>query len=147
MSTETLHLHDLSHTFELGRQLGAAARGGEFFALCGPLGAGKTALTKGIAAGLETAPDDPIVSPTFVLAREYAGRLRLFHLDAYRLGSAAELAGLGFADMIDDPSAVVVVEWADRVRESVPPHACWIELAYADGDGRRATIRPPAQAG
>lgn len=131
-------------TFALGEALGRGARGGEVFALTGPLGAGKTQFTKGLAEGLQVPPDEPVVSPTFVLVREYAGRRRLYHLDAYRLGSAEDLLALGFEEMVADGNAVVVVEWADRVAAAIPPGAVWIAFEYA-GDGRRVTLGAPPE--
>jgi len=127
-------------TFELGRALGGTLRGGDFVALIGALGAGKTQLVKGIAAGLEVADDEPVVSPTFVLVREYAGRLKLYHIDAYRLGSAEDLWALGVEEMMSDSPAVVVLEWADRAPEIVPSRACRIDLEHAGPTHRRISV-------
>jgi len=127
-------------TLRLGAALGRVLRGGDLIALSGPLGAGKTHLVKGIAAGLGVAADEPVVSPTFVLAREYVGRLRLYHLDAYRLSGADELVDLGFEEMLADPVGVVAVEWADRVPEALPPPAWRIELVHVDETTRRLRV-------
>jgi tRNA threonylcarbamoyladenosine biosynthesis protein TsaE len=116
-------------------------RSGDFLALQGPLGAGKTHLLKSVAAGLGVPADEPVVSPTFVLIREYAGRLKLYHIDAYRLSGAAGLLSLGLDELIVEPGAVVAVEWADRVAEAVPPHACWIELAHSGRVVRDIRVR------
>ncbi|WP_375401312.1 tRNA (adenosine(37)-N6)-threonylcarbamoyltransferase complex ATPase subunit type 1 TsaE [uncultured Amnibacterium sp.] len=93
---------------ELGRAIGARLRAGDLLVLDGPLGAGKTTLTRGIGAGLGVRA--PITSPTFVLARTHpsvTGGPPLVHVDAYRLGSPAELDDLD----LDFPGSVVVVEW------------------------------------
>ena len=93
---------------ELGRQLGRALTAGDLVVLTGPLGAGKTTLTRGIAEGLGVR--GPVQSPTFVIARTHpslSGGAPLVHVDAYRLGSAAELDDLG----LDVDRSVTVVEW------------------------------------
>lgn len=114
-------------TIEVGRRLGAVLRAGDVIGLVGRLGAGKTMLTKGIAVGLGVASERSINSPTFVLVNEYAGRIPIFHLDAYRLPNADGLLSLGFEEMCGR-RGVVIVEWADRVTEAMPTNALWIEL-------------------
>ncbi len=128
-------------TFDLGRILGEILVSGDFLALAGPLGSGKTQFIKGVGAGLGVPHSEPVVSPTFVLVREYAGRLKLYHIDAYRLSGAAELLALGLEEMIAEPGAVVAVEWADRVERAVPDHACRIDLEHAGPDTRHVRIR------
>lgn len=128
-------------TISLGETLGRLLRGGDFVALTGPLGAGKTQLVKGIAAGLEVGADEPVVSPTFVLVREYVGRLTLYHIDAYRLNHTEELLQLGLDEMVAQPDAVVALEWADRAPGAVPEHACRIELQHVRLDRRLVQIR------
>jgi len=126
-----------------GAALARHARGGELLALCGPLGAGKTRLVRGLARGLDVPPDEPVVSPTFVLMREYDGRLHLYHLDAYRLAGADELAALGLDELVADAAAMVVIEWAERVAEALPPAATWLELEHAGAVERRISGRGP----
>jgi thiamine-monophosphate kinase len=128
-------------TFALGQALGHVLRGGDFIALSGPLGAGKTHLVKGIAAGLGVLDDEPVVSPTFVLIREYRGRLKLYHIDAYRLHGPAELLSLGLDEIIAEPDAVTALEWADRVADAIPAGACWIDLEHLGRRVRRVCVR------
>ena len=105
----------VTQTVAIGESLGRVLQGGEIIALIGDLGTGKTHLIKGIALGLETGQTETVTSPTFTLINEYEGRLALYHIDAYRLTGAKQLENLGF-DEICSGKAVVVVEWADRVR-------------------------------
>ncbi len=117
-------------TQRIGATFGAAATPGTTYALIGSLGAGKTQFVKGLAVGLGVSTDEPVVSPTFVLVREYMGRLRLFHLDAYRVGDIEELWMLGWEDMRRDPQAVVAVEWADRCDALLPTEALFFSFAH-----------------
>lgn len=114
-------------TFALGEAIGRRLIGGLTIGLAGPLGAGKTQLVKGIAVG--NAVDDvrKVTSPTFTLVHEYAGRLTLCHVDAYRLSGACELEALGFEEF-SRPDSAVVIEWADRVRSALPQDTLWIDL-------------------
>lgn len=119
----------------LGRRLGAMLRAGDLVVLTGPLGAGKTTLTRGIGDGLGVR--GPVTSPTFVLARTHpslVGGPPLVHVDAYRLGSAAELDDLD----LDHAGSVVVVEWGrgllDGVADSVLDVVIERPTGAADGD-------------
>ncbi|WP_133540826.1 tRNA (adenosine(37)-N6)-threonylcarbamoyltransferase complex ATPase subunit type 1 TsaE [Microbacterium sp. BK668] len=110
---------------ELGERIGRMLRPGDLVVLTGPLGAGKTTLTRGIAAGLGVR--GPVQSPTFVIARTHpslVGGAPLVHVDAYRLGSAAELDDLD----IDFDSSVVVVEWGRGLVDAVSDSWWDIEL-------------------
>ena len=106
-----------AETIELGRRIGLGLKGGEVIGLCGALGSGKTHLIKGIAAGAGAEDMGQVNSPTFVIVNEYVGRLEIYHIDAYRLGSIVEFEMLGFDDFCH-PGSVVLIEWADKV-ESV----------------------------
>jgi tRNA threonylcarbamoyladenosine biosynthesis protein TsaE len=117
-------------TRALGRALGSAAVPGSLLALRGPLGAGKTQLAKGVAEGL----DVPTVvnSPTFVLMNEHVGRLRLYHVDAYRLSDPEEALAAG---LLDDREleGVTVIEWADRLEGWLPLDRLEIDLEPGSG--------------
>ncbi len=95
--------------------------------LIGPLGAGKTELVKGMAAG-NAGSGSVVASPTFTLVHEYAGRLHLYHVDVYRLGDSPDLVALGFEEWLN-PEAVVVIEWADRVSPIIGEAALWVRLS------------------
>ena len=116
-------------------------RGGEVFALCGPLGSGKTHLIKGIAAGVGADDDKNVNSPTFVLVNEYQGRLDIYHIDAYRLNSISEFEMLGFDDFCY-PGSVVLIEWADKVEFALQAlDTIRIELEHADQTQRTIHIK------
>ena len=137
--------HAPAETVALGAAIGRLVESGDVVALCGPLGAGKTQFVKGLAAGLEVPADEPVVSPTFVLVREYLGRLRLFHLDAYRLGSAAELSDLGLGEMATAPDSVLAVEWADRFVGVLPARTVRIWFDHVDPQTRSLQLEVPPE--
>ena len=122
-------------TLVLGKRRGSLLAAGDVVALSGPLGSGKTYLTKGIALGLGLTDSRAVRSPTFILISEYPGRLRLYHVDAYRLEGAAELESLG-SDEFMSSGGVTVVEWAERVEAALPPEHLWVECRHA-GESRR----------
>lgn len=132
-------LADADATEALGRRLGGLLRPGSIVALIGPLGAGKTTLVRGIAAGL--GHDDPgrVSSPTFTLIHEYAARLPIVHFDAYRLKRPAEFADLGAAELLAGGN-VCLIEWADRVQHLLPRDRLEIRLDHAEGGGRAVAI-------
>lgn len=138
-----VRLADEAETERLGRALASIVSPDTVIALVGPLGAGKTRLTRAIAEALGVDPL-AISSPTFVLHHEYEGRLTVHHFDAYRLRDPAEFEALGVADLFDD-GGVCLVEWADRVAGLLPADAWWIalELDPADPGARRANLRLP----
>ena len=105
-------------TYALGLEMGRKAMAGEVYALIGDLGVGKTAFTKGFAAGLEV--EDYVSSPTFTIVQEYeGGRLPLYHFDVYRIGDAEEMDEIGFSDYVYS-DGVSLIEWADRIKDILP---------------------------
>lgn len=136
-------LESPTHTRAFGGTLAQVLRPGDLLALCGALGAGKTQFVKGLAAGLGVPDDEPVVSPTFVLVREYVGRRKLYHVDAYRLSDPQELLALGLEEMLDDPAGIVALEWADRVPRALPAYRWWIELAHAGESTRELELQAP----
>jgi tRNA threonylcarbamoyladenosine biosynthesis protein TsaE len=127
-------------TRALGRALGERLGPGDFVALVGDLGSGKTCLAQGILAGLGVA--DPGGSPTFIILQEYAGRLPVYHFDLYRLADPAlELAGLGYEEYFYG-DGVALVEWADRAAGLWPHQRLEVYLAHGSGPTeRRITLR------
>jgi len=112
-------------TQRIGRALGRAAQRGTCLALIGPLGAGKTQLAKGVARGLSVR--SVVNSPTFIIVNEHAGRLPLFHVDAYRLTDADEGRAAGVFDE-RQADGVTVIEWADRLDGWLPADHLRIEI-------------------
>lgn len=109
--------HSPEETEALGERWGRDAQRGLVIALSGDLGAGKTQLVKGLARGLGVT--SRVHSPTFTLVNEYAGgRLRLFHLDLYRLETRAQILSAGLEEYWQ-PDGVAVIEWAERVKEEL----------------------------
>jgi tRNA threonylcarbamoyladenosine biosynthesis protein TsaE len=127
-------------TKALGQSLAEVLQAGDLVVLVGPLGAGKTALTQGIGAGLGVR--EPVTSPTFVIARVHrGGRLPLVHVDAYRLG----MGGGSIADELDDldldtdlTAAVVAVEWGEGVAERLADRHVLVRLDRRPDDVRVA---------
>jgi len=116
---------------------------GTVVALVGELGAGKTSFVQGLAEGLGVEDLGQVLSPTYSLSHEYNCRGgRLVHMDFYRLTDADQAHGLGLEDAMADPSAIVAVEWADHLRELIPPKAIWVHLIWVDSDHRRIEVSP-----
>ena len=134
---------DAEMTHALGRTLASELESGDVIVLSGDLGTGKTVFAQGVAAGLGVT--ERVVSPTFAIAREYAGRLPLHHLDVYRLDHMQEAIDLGLEELFDD--AVTLIEWGEGVRDLLPADRLELELALDPADVaaenlRRMTLTP-----
>src|SRR6204780_6014772 len=127
--------HSPAETESLGEKFGRAAQSGFVIALSGDLGAGKTQLVKGIARGLGISAR--VHSPTFTLANEYGGgRLKLFHLDLYRLETPEQILSAGIEDYLP-PDGVLVIEWAERLQPGTggrEPAAKWVSWVCGGGE-------------
>ena len=116
-------------TRSLASKLGAFLRPGDTLCLIGDLGAGKTTFTQGLALGLGLPPDEPVNSPTFMLVAEHpGGRVPLFHFDVYRLPDSSALYDLAFDEYLSG-EGVVVIEWADRITDALPPDR--LDIAFS----------------
>ena len=129
MNTISVETHSVEETVALGRVLGELLGPGDVVALVGPLGAGKTYFTKGIALGLGVDESSQVISPSFVLVREHAGRCVLRHVDAYRLHHPRELIELGSEELFDE-AGVTVMEWADRFPPGAVPTTLDVRLSH-----------------
>lgn len=135
MIATTLHTAEDAHAW--GMQLAQSLSAGDVVALCGTLGAGKTQITRGIVAGMNS--QAAVTSPTFTLVHEYLdGRLPVFHFDFYRMDSASEVLGIGWDEFLMEPG-VVIVEWADMFPELLPPHTRWFHIEPQTGGERVVT--------
>lgn len=110
--------------------------------LRGEVGAGKTTLVKGIAAALGAAGEEDVTSPTFTLVHEYVGpKVKLYHLDLYRLETEKELASLGVEEMSSEPDALVLVEWGERFESIAMRADAEIAMEHGEGDERAMMVR------
>ena len=126
--------HSPEETRAAGFDLAQSVESGAVLALHGDLGAGKTELVKGLAAGLGS--DDAVSSPTFTLVHEYqGGRLPLFHFDWYRLERVEELEGVGFYEYLDR-RGVTVIEWAVKFPSELPLETQHVYLSFLMDDAR-----------
>lgn len=131
-------------TLRIGRVLGAGLKGGDCVALTGELGAGKTCLTQGIANGLGVPEGYVVTSPTFTLINEYPGKgTALFHLDIYRLNGSEDLEEIGYREYLTK-EGVVVVEWAEKISDSIPEAALWVTFSYLDENVRKIEMSDTA---
>lgn len=125
----------------MAQSLGSRLRGGEVIVLVSDLGGGKTAFARGLARGMGST--DHVASPTFTITREYhAGDLTLHHFDFYRLQEAGVVAA-ELEEFIDDPQAVVVIEWGEIVADVLPDERLEIRIERTGDDSRRLTFLCP----
>jgi tRNA threonylcarbamoyladenosine biosynthesis protein TsaE len=138
------HTRSAAETIELGRALSSVLRPGDVVAFYGDLGAGKTTMIKGVAAGLGVS--DVVKSPSFVIVTEYAGRLPVYHVDLYRLSENSDFESIGLDSYLEG-DGVCLIEWAERAEKALPGKAIRVRMTV-EGAGRRIEItglRAPLQ--
>ncbi|MDR2247308.1 MAG: tRNA (adenosine(37)-N6)-threonylcarbamoyltransferase complex ATPase subunit type 1 TsaE [Treponema sp.] len=123
-----------------GEWLAESLKPGSVVALRGTLGAGKTCFTKGIARFLGI--EDEVTSPTYTIVSEYAGKIPLYHIDAYRLTGDDDFIAVGGEEIIGG-NGVSVIEWSERIPESIPPEAVIVKIEIFPEGQRKITIRVP----
>ena len=123
-------------TARIAAEFAAALKGGEFIAMYGDLGAGKTAFVQGLAKALGITRH--VTSPTFTIVNEYEGRLPLYHFDVYRIASPDEMYEIGYEDYIKS-DGVCVVEWAELIEELFPED--YIKLSIRKDDTKGPNYR------
>ena len=133
----TIETHSVSETEALGERLAKCLSSGSVVALYGDLGAGKTALVRGMARGLEI--EESVSSPTFTIVNEYPGHPALFHFDLYRLASAEELYAIGWEDYLDR-DGICVVEWSENAPEAFPEDTVRVYLDRLSETDRRIRV-------
>jgi len=127
-----------AETLALGRHLAALMAAGDIVLLAGRLGAGKTLLAAGIGEGLGV--EEPLTSPSFILARAHEGFIPVVHADVYRLGSSAEFEDLDLPEQARD--GVLLIEWGDVVAHGVPDDHLLVEIEITDESTRRFRFIP-----
>lgn len=139
MTSRELVTHSMDETIERGREIGASLKAPVLILLSGELGAGKTTLTKGIVSGLGAAREEDVTSPTFTLVHKYDGRVRVYHVDLYRVGDFHDLETLGLEDVFSE-QAVVIVEWPDRLTLRIDWPILRVNLEHVAEDTRRILV-------
>jgi len=124
----------------IGTRLAAKLKKGDVVALIGPLGAGKTVLTKGIAKGLGVKDVQYVNSPTFVIIKEYEGKMPLYHFDLYRLSGPGSLDEICYDEYFYG-GGVSVVEWADKIGSMLPKKRLEVRLSVAGENKRKIEIK------
>lgn len=142
LDAETLEFisRNATQTQRLGERLGALLQGGDTLALVGELGTGKTVFAQGVGKGWGAL--SLLTSPSFVLIRRHErpqNTLKLYHVDLYRLNSLREVRNLGLEELLGDPQAICIVEWAGRATAVFPEECLWVTLRGLD-ESRRSLI-------
>ena len=126
-------------TYTIARDLAKTLPTPAHVLLYGDLGAGKTLFAKGLSEGFGVTDVNEVSSPTFTLINEYSGRVKIYHIDLYRIDTG-KLEGLGLEEIFDDPNAAVIVEWAERLGTFETPGALKVFLSYVDDHSRRIDL-------
>lgn len=138
-----LHILQENEMKRFGETLADVLKSGDVVCLTGDLGAGKTTLTKSIAAGLGI--DDYVTSPSYTIVNEYEGRLALYHFDVYRINDIEEMYELGYEEYFYG-EGVCVIEWAGMIEELLPENIIWIEIYQGESfEERKLLIKGPAE--
>lgn len=136
--SQPVDTRSLEETLQFGERLGRELKRGDVVALSGELGAGKTALIKGIARGLGVT--DEVTSPTFTLIHEYGGgRVPLFHIDLYRLDSLEQALAIGIEEYLD-VAGVTAIEWSEKIDKLLPATATRIRITALEDNMRHIEV-------
>jgi len=126
-------------TYKFAKELAAKLKFPAHILLYGDLGAGKTIFAKGLAEGFGVADAGEVTSPTFTLINQYSGRVKIYHIDLYRIETGA-LVGLGLEEIFDETDAAVIIEWAERLGSFETPGAVRVFLSYVDDQSRKIDV-------
>ncbi|MDP3790841.1 MAG: tRNA (adenosine(37)-N6)-threonylcarbamoyltransferase complex ATPase subunit type 1 TsaE [Candidatus Omnitrophota bacterium] len=129
----------IGQTIALGEKLGAKLKKGSVVALVGDLGSGKTVFTKGIAQGLGVKNARYVNSPTFVIIKEYKGKMPLYHFDLYRLDHYSSFDAMNYEEYFYS-DGVTVIEWADKIRQLLPKKYTEVRFSVAGEEKRKIEI-------
>ena len=141
MASWRISTRSSSQTMNWGRRLGKLLEGGEIVALIGELGAGKTCFVRGVTQGLDVGKDSWIRSPSFTLINEYQGRLAVYHIDLYRIGSRNQLEGLNLREYLYS-DGVSLIEWFEHLPADEVEEFLEVRIAYVDSARRKLTFTP-----
>ncbi len=130
----------VEETIEIGARLAKKLKRGDIVALIGELGSGKTVFTKGIAKGLAVKDVRYVNSPTFVIIKEYKGKIPLYHFDLYRLDKSTLLDAESYEEYLYG-DGVTVIEWADKIRRLLPRKYIEVKLSVAGENKRKIQIK------
>ena len=128
-----------AQTLEVARELAQSLTPPTHILLYGDLGAGKTLFTKGLAEAFGVEDVSEVTSPTFTLINQYSGRIKIYHIDLYRIETGA-LDGLGLEEILDEPDVAVIIEWAERLGGLKTPGATQVFLSYVDEHSRKIEV-------
>jgi tRNA threonylcarbamoyladenosine biosynthesis protein TsaE len=131
--------HSRKETCNMGQRIGRLIEAPIILALTGELGSGKTAFVQGLAGGLEVPQEYYITSPSFTLINEYPGRMRLFHVDLYRLENYTDTEETGLYDILEG-DGVVAVEWAEKLPEDLLSTYIAIGFSIVDDKTRKINL-------
>ena len=126
--------HSVEQTEAAGVAIGKRLGKGEVIALFGGMGAGKTAITRGICRGLDS--KNYVSSPTFAIVNEYSGKRKIYHFDMYRVSGEEDLESTGYYDFLDGESNLII-EWSENIRSELPKNAICILMEHGKNDGDR----------
>ena len=141
MASDVFVTHSTEETIQRGREIGKRLKPPVLILLSGDLGTGKTTLTKGIVSGLGAAQEEEVTSPTFTLVHKYDRGTRVYHVDLYRITTPHDFETLGLEDIFDE-SAVVIVEWPDKLGLKNDWPILRIILEHVSENERRISIEP-----
>lgn len=138
MAIQQYRTRSAEKTQKVGEKFARKLSGGEVMALYGELGTGKTTFVQGLARGLGI--KEQIVSPSYILVRQYGKNPKLIHIDLYRLEKIRQVQDLGLGELFEDSDSIVVVEWADRMQSELPENYIKINFEFNNDSGRKITI-------
>ncbi len=130
--------NSVAETEEFARQLAGMLKPGDCIAYRGGMGAGKTAFTRGLAAGLNLIGE--VASPTFSIVNEYLGKVNLYHFDMYRVADSDDLETTGFYDYLDSGRHILAVEWSENIQDALPEDTIYITITRVDENTRHISV-------
>ena len=138
---KTIETKSPEETIALGKRIGELSNPRDVIALIGGLGSGKTTITKGIASGAGVGNENSVSSPSFVLVKEYHGKMPVYHMDIYRLDERSAIDSFGYEEYIYG-DGLAIIEWADKIGDILPKDFLKIELRISGEDSRMIRLVP-----